>query len=102
MRPKPTMPMVRPATSVSGVFQKHHSRRRPLALFDEVAVQLRLAIEIQQQGEHEFRHGIGGVDRNIRNRHTARPRRLDVHDIIAGGQHADEFQFGQFGKRVGR
>src|SRR6185295_7558874 len=67
----------------------------PLALEYEFAVELRLAVEIEEQRKHILCDGVGAVYRDVGDGDVPRPGRFDVDDVEARRKDTDEFQLRQ-------
>jgi len=51
--------------------------------------------QFQQQGERHLRDRSGPIGRDVGDRDTSFACGRDVHDVVAGGQNADVFEFWQ-------
>ena len=68
---------------------------RPAAFADGLGVMAGVVGEFEEQGEGHLRDGFRPVGRHIGHRDAAGAGGGEVHDIGAGGQHADVFEPGQ-------
>ncbi len=68
---------------------------RPAPVAHGLRVVRHVLRQLEQMREDHLRHGRRAVGRHVRHRNVPFARRLDVHDVVAGGQDADVFQLGQ-------
>ena len=59
-------------------------------------------VQLQQQGEGELGHRVGGVGRHVADGHASGPGGLDVHHVVAGRGDGDQAELAQGVQRLGR